>query len=250
MPLTFVTLGIGNAFSALYYSSCLALHAEQTWLLIDCPHPIRKMMRDASQATSLALDVADVSAVALTHLHGDHVSGLEDFAFYFRYALAGRRVPLLAHPDVAAKLWSGHLSAAMEWSVPEPGQPPVQRRFEDFFDLVALDETRPVTFGPFAIECRPTIHSIPTTAFRIRASGRCLGYSADTAHDPALIQWLAEADVLIHETGQAGPHTPYEKLAALPSDVRARIRLIHYPDDFDARTSVIEPLEQGRCYVV
>lgn len=250
MPLTFVTLGIGNAFSALYYSSCLALHAEQTWLLIDCPHPIRKMMRDASQATSLALDVANVSAVALTHLHGDHISGLEGFAFYFRYALAGRRVPLLAHPDVVSQLWSGHLSAAMEFSVSEPGQPPAQRSFQDFFELTVLDETRAVTFGPFAIECRRTIHSIPTTAFRIRASGRCLGYSADTAHDPGLIEWLAAADVIIHETGPAGLHTPYEKLAALPTDLRGRMRLIHYPDDFDARTSVIEPLQQGRCYVV
>jgi ribonuclease BN (tRNA processing enzyme) len=250
MPLTFVTLGIGNAFSALYYSSCLALHAEQTWLLIDCPHPIRKMMHDAAEATSLALDVADIDAVILTHLHGDHASGLEGFAFFFRYALEGRRVPLLAHPDVMKPLWAGHLSASMEWSVQEPGQPPTQRTFEDFFDPHPLSETKAVQFGPFSVECRRTLHSIPTTALRIRAGDRCLGYSADTAHDPALIDWLAEADLIVHETGPHGLHTPYERLAALPAAVRARIRLIHYPDDFDARESIIEPLEQGRCYVV
>ncbi len=247
---TFLTLGVGNAFSAQHYSSCLALHAEQTWLLVDCPHPIRKMLRDASLATSLSLDVANVSAVVLTHLHGDHVSGLEMFAFYFRYALENRRVPLLAHPDVSSRLWSGTLSGGMEWSVPDAGQPPVRRSFEDFFDLVPLDQGRPVQFGPFTLECRPTTHSIPTTALRIRAAGRCLGYSADTAFDPDLVRWLGEADLVIHETGPAGLHTPYESLAALAPPLRARMRLIHYPDDFDAKNSLIEPLQQGRCYVV
>jgi ribonuclease BN (tRNA processing enzyme) len=247
---TFVTLGVGNAFSAQNYSSCLALHAEQTWLLIDCPHPIRKMLRDAALATSLILDVANVSAVALTHLHGDHVSGLEMFAFYFRYALENRRVPLLAHPEVASRLWPNCLSASMELSIQEAGQPPHRRTFADFFDLIPLSEAEPQQFGPFTLECRRTIHSIPTTALRIRAAGRCLGYSADTAYDPELLNWLNAADLVIQETGPSGLHTPYEKLAALPAETRAKMRLIHYPDDFDVKNSQIEPLVQGRCYVV
>ncbi len=247
---TFLTLGIGNAFSAQYYSSCLALHAEQTWLLIDCPHPVRKMMRDASLATSLPLDAGNVSAVVLTHLHGDHASGLEIFAFYFHYALGGRRLPLLAHPSVSERLWSGHLAASMEWSISAAGQPPERREFDHFFDLLPLNDAKPLQFGPFTIECRPTVHSIPTTALRIRAADRCLGYSADTAHDPELIKWLEPADLIIHETGGAGLHTPYEKLAALPAELRAKMRLIHYPDDFDVKNSQIEPLQQARFYVV
>jgi len=108
-----------------------------------------------------------------------------------------------------------------------------------------------VPCGPFSIECRKTIHHVPTTALRVRhaASGRTLGHSADTAFEPALIEWLARADLVVHETNY-GVHTPYEKLAALPEDLRARMRLIHYPDDFDLAASVIEPLHQGRVYHV
>ncbi len=154
MSLSFLTLGVGDAFSALRYSSCLAVEAEGQVLLIDCPHPIRKMMREASESSGVPLDADRVAGVALTHLHADHSSGLEG-----------------------------------------------------------------------------------------------LGYSPDTAFDEGLIAWLAEADLVVHETNY-GVHTPYAKLAALPAELRARMRLIHYPDDFDTGTSVIEPLAQGRRYTV
>ena len=94
-----------------------------------------------------------------------------------------------------------------------------------------------------------TIHHIPTTAFRISAGGRTLGYSADTAWDPSLIEWLGAADLVFHETNH-GVHTPYEKLAALPAATRAKMRLIHYPDEFALAESAIEPLIEGRFYEV
>jgi ribonuclease BN (tRNA processing enzyme) len=244
-----LAVGVGDAFSVLYYSSCLALEAEGAWLLIDCPHPIRKMLREAGAAAGAALDVDQLTGVALTHLHADHCSGLEGLGFFARFVL-GRPVSLLAHPEVAARLWTNHLAAGMEWSVPGPGEPPYQRRLEDFFNLIPLAETGPVPMGPFSVQCRRTVHSIPTTALLIRAGGRCLGYSADTAFDPALVSWLSEADLIVHEANLGPLHTPYEKLAALPAGLRAKMRLIHYPDNFDLDASVIEPLRQGHLYAV
>ena len=126
----------------------------------------------------------------------------------------------------------------------------MQRRLSDFLEVTLIEEQMSLGSGPFTLNCRKTIHNIPTFAFKIQAAGRLLGYSADTAHDPELIRWLAAADLVIHETGPAGLHTPYEKLAALPPELRAKMRLIHYPDDFDLKNSQIEPLQQGRCYVV
>src|SRR5437660_10987392 len=99
--LRLVPLGVGDAFSALYYSSCLAPEAEGSWLLIDCPHPIRKILRESGLAAGLGLDVGQFGALVLTHLHADHSSGLEGLAFFSRFVL-GRRMPLLSHPDVLA----------------------------------------------------------------------------------------------------------------------------------------------------
>lgn len=246
--LRLIPLGVGDAFSELRYSSALALEHAGRVLLVDCPHPFRKMLREAEEASGVPFSPERIEAVALTHLHGDHASGLESFAYFFHFALK-RRLPLLCHPAVAARLWDGHLAAGMEQLLPKVGAPFTSHRLEDWFDLRPLDEAAPVRVGPFELRCRRTIHHIPTTALRIRAGDRELGYSADTAFDPSLIAWLGEADLIVHETNY-GVHTPYEDLAALPAELRARMRLIHYPDSFDVGASVIEPLEQGRAYEI
>lgn len=246
--LTVVALGVGDAFSARYYSSCLAVGAEGAWLLVDCPHPIRKILRESGGAAGVALDVGDVAAVVLTHLHADHSSGLEGFGYFCRFAL-GRRARLFAHPEVLAEVWDGHLAAGMRRLLEPERLTARALTLGDHFDVAPLDEAGAVEVGPFRIECRRTIHHVPTTALRIRAAGRALGVSADTAFDPTLIAWLAEADLVVHETNH-GVHTPYAKLAALPAALRARMRLVHYPDDFDTAGSAIEPLRQGARYEV
>jgi ribonuclease BN (tRNA processing enzyme) len=247
--LRFLALGVGDAFSARYYSSCLAVQAEGAWLLIDCPHPIRKILREAATAAGISLDVSDFHSTVLTHLHADHCSGLEGLAYYSYFGLQ-KRAALITHTDVAARLWDGHLSGGMEWFMSTDPSAPLQRRaLHDFFDLTIMTEKEPVQVGPFRIECRKTLHSVPTTALRIHAAGRTLGYSCDTSYDPTLIDWLAPADRIIHETN-LGIHTPYETLAALPANLRQKMLLIHYPDDFALDGRAIEPLRQGRFYDV
>ncbi len=126
-----------------------------------------------------------------------------------------------------------------------PDGRPFEQTLDDFIEITELDESGPVQFGPFAIECRRTIHPVPTFALRIGAGGRTLGLSSDTAFDPDLIAWLAGADVIVHEANR-GIHTAYEQLVALPEDVRRKLRLTHYADDFDTSSSAIEPLVPGR----
>jgi ribonuclease BN (tRNA processing enzyme) len=244
----FVPLGVGDAFTALHYSTCLAVEAEGAQILVDCPHPIQKMMREASMASGVRIAPDTVSAVVLTHLHADHCSGLEGLAYYSFFYLQ-RKLALYLHPRVLERLWEGHLAAGMEELLPQVGAPSVRKTLGDYFEVHLLDDDARVACGPFAIECRPTIHHVPTTALRIHAGNRTLGHSADTAFDETLVDWLAEADVIVHETNH-GIHTPYEKLAALPAALRAKMRLVHYPDEFDRAASVIEPLYEGRIYQV
>jgi ribonuclease BN (tRNA processing enzyme) len=243
MSLNFVPFGVGDAFSRKYYSTCLGVTAEGRSILVDCPHPIRKMISESVKPSAIS-DLGDIDAVVLTHLHADHASGLEGYLFFSRFHL-NRKGTIAAHADVLKQLWDGHLAAGMD-------QIKVDGEFRkmslaDYADTIPLDETSPTQIGPFRIECRRTKHHIPTFALKIHAGGASLGYSADTKFDPALIEWLSGADLVIHETNE-GIHTPYEKLATLPEALRQKMRLVHYPDDFDAGASVIELMEQGRVY--
>ena len=247
MAMTFVPVGVGDAFSALHHSSAVALEADGRWLLVDCPHPIRKVLRDASLRAGVELDVGRFEGVVITHLHADHCGGLEDLAYFARFVLQ-RRPRLAVHPRVLGRRWErlapgmDSLSDRRDWS----SRP---MRLEDYFEPVLLDASREVELAGFQISCRPTRHHVFTTALRIRGGGRTLGMSSDTAPDPALVAWLAEADLFLHETGP-GIHTPYDTLAALPEGVRARLRLIHYPDGFDPGPGGLELLEEGRRYEV
>src|SRR5207249_570125 len=119
-------------------------------LLVDCPHPIRKMMREAGEAAGVRLDVDRVRAVALTHLHADHCSGLEGLG-YFSYFVLGRPMPIACHPSVLERLWDGSLAAGMERLLAVGAEAAATRRFEDYFGHVALDEHRAVEVGPFSI---------------------------------------------------------------------------------------------------
>ncbi len=246
-PLRFIPLGVGDAFSARWYSSALVIEAEGVRLLIDCPHPIRKILREAGELAGLPLDLDGIDALVLTHLHADHSSAVEGYGFYNRFYL-NKRAVLLTHPEVVKDLWDGHLRAGMGVLVGPDGQPTAMK-LEDYFDIRPLCEKQAVTFGPFRIECRRTLHHVFTTALRFRAAGRFLSYSCDTSYDESLLAWLSPADLVIHETNY-GIHTPYEKLAALPAELRRKMRLIHYPDDFELAKSVIEPLVPGRVYEV
>lgn len=238
-----ISLGVGDAFTARYHSTCAAVRSRGQTLLIDCPHPIRRVMADAR----VGLDVGHLAGLVVTHCHADHVSGVEPLLFFAHFVLR-RKLPVLAHPEVLHDLWHHHLKAGMQELLGPDGS----RRslsFEDVAIPVPLSETVPTTFEGFTLELRRTIHHVPTFALRIDDGRARLGWSADTTYDPGLIDWLSEADRFVHETN-LGVHTPYAKLAALPAALRERMWLVHYPDDFDVDASIIEPLRQGRIYAI
>ena len=82
------------------------------------------------------------------------------------------------------------------------------------FGLLDLDDLQqyqtgtgqPLVCGPFAISTFPATHSVPTTALFVEAAGRKFGYSADTAYDPRLIDWLSPADLSFTRPTRTTPY--------------------------------------------
>ncbi len=200
------------------------------------------VLRTASERAGRALQLSDIDNILITHLHGDHMNGLEGVAFY-KHFVERKRVSLIASDEVRASIWEHRLKASMGvlWN----GQDVREMTFDSYFDHLPLCWGEDINVGPFRVSARRTIHHVPTSALMIEAGGRRLGYSSDTAFDPSLIEFLEPAHLIIHETNVGPAHTPYESLAALPAELRRRTRLIHYPDTFDTSSSVITPLREG-----
>jgi ribonuclease BN (tRNA processing enzyme) len=237
-----VVLGAGDTFSEQHHRTALLLICDGFHLAIDCPDMYRRVLRDAARSSGRALSIQDIDQILITHAHGDHMNGLEGFAFY-KHFVEGKRLRLLTSPELRSCLWDQRLSASM--GVLWTGQRFQQMTFDSYFQHVPLPWSEAISAGPFRIQTRRTLHHVPTTALLIEAAGRTLGYSADTAFDPALIEFLTQADLIIHETNLGPAHTPYPSLAALPAELRARMRLVHYPDTFDTATSNIAALGEG-----
>lgn len=246
MPsLTVRVVGVGDAFTARYHNACLLLESSSTRLLVDAPPALARALRDLSLAEpgAPAVGLDDIDHVLITHLHGDHVGGLEQLLFWRRF-VTGRKARLHAIPEVLAGLWETRLRGGMDTLMDTPGGPTRALTLEDYAEVEPLAASGETTIGDLSIAWRPTIHHIPTSAIRVRAGGHSFGYSADTAFDPSLIAWLERADLFFHETN-LGIHTPLASLAALPPATRARMRLIHYPDFHDVASSPIACAREG-----
>ena len=149
---------------------------------------------------------------------------------------------------MAGPLWHNKLSASLGVLTDEDLNPLPQTSLETFFDVRRVTPETPVDFGDVTMRIRRTKHAVPCYAMKFERGGRRLGYSCDTIYDPGLIEWLSDSDLIFHETTPAGPHTPYEKLAALPSAIKKKMILIHMADEFVCDDPCFRVAEQGVFY--
>ena len=239
-----LVLGVGDAFSARYYSTSFLLNTGVHWTLIDCPFPIRKIIAEACEPNpGLHVDLDDVDDVIVTHLHADHCSGVETYGFYKRF-IQRKLGALHGTGETLTNLWEHHLYGGMAILEDMVTGKRAVATPNDYYRPCEMRFGRGNPVAGASVEIRPTRHPVPTVALKIRYQDKTLGYSSDTSFDPTLIDWLKDCDLIIHETNKA-PHTPLHQLVEVSAEVSERMRLIHYPDDFDLDNSPIPCTRQG-----
>jgi ribonuclease BN (tRNA processing enzyme) len=142
------------------------------------------------------IDVRDVDAVYLTHLHADHCIDLVAYYYARRYHPAGMLPSLPVYAPVGA---SFRIQAAFE-------EPPV----DGFLEVYDFREggAQTLEIGPFTVTAVVVEHPIECHGLRIEAGGRTLVYSGDTAACPQLVELARDADVFLCEASWPSIPTP------------------------------------------
>lgn len=240
-----LVLGIGDAFTAKSYGTSAVIEGPEGRLLLDCPDLIHRALREASEISGWDVDCRSFDDIAITHLHGDHSNGLETLGFkrlVYRLRKEHMVKPRIhTHLEAAGRLWE-KLAPAMDAPFEKPG---VNSTLDDYFDIRPFQIGDTFTACGLTIQSRTTIHPVPTVGLKISDGTSTLGWSGDTAYDPEHIEWLSDADLIVHETNLGPAHTNVNMLNALPDDLRKKMRLTHISDEFDPASSDIPVLREG-----
>lgn len=238
-------LGIGDAFTNRGFGTSAIIEGPEGHVLLDCPDLIHRAIREACESSGWKVDYAGIDDIIITHLHGDHVNGLESYGWSrLILRLRGLDSPMPrvhTHPAAAGRLWD-RLAPAMDPPLTKGGRPSV---LSDFFDLRTIEPGKPFTIKGLRFECRYTIHPVPTIGLKISDGTKTLGWSGDTCFEQAHIEWLSDSDIIVHEANLGPAHTQIELLNALPASIRRKMRITHIIDDFDKSSTDMQVLREG-----
>lgn len=268
--LTLTFLGVGSAFAKRNLNSNALIEgwakgpAEQgspdDSVLIDfgttgpkALHQIKDQVGFQYLDQNGLINYPAIRRVLITHLHADHIGGLEEMALMTRFGLAEassqeeRRLELIGTADVLSSLWEHSLKGGLGASEGRPA------KLKDYFTVRTVHERGKGTPDRIRIIERYEISLFRTHHIQMTGpldwpsyglliadpeTGETVVFSGDTQFDPqGLGNMLAHAGMVFHdvqlEDSESPVHAPMSALRTLPEEIRRKMILYHFADEWD-----------------
>ncbi|MHB8917879.1 MAG: MBL fold metallo-hydrolase [Desulfocucumaceae bacterium] len=181
-------LGSGDNFgSGGRFQACILVKTVGCQFLMDCGASSLIAMR------RFGVDPNDISAILLSHLHGDHFGGIPFFILDAQLISKRTRPLVIAGPAGSRK----RITEAME--VMYPGSSSVQQKFP--VEIIELEPGSPLDLDEISVTPYSVQHPSgdQALAIRVRCGEKTIAYSGDTEWTESLVAAAGEADLFIAE---------------------------------------------------
>ncbi|HYE81200.1 MAG TPA: MBL fold metallo-hydrolase [Clostridia bacterium] len=131
------------------------------------------------------IDIEDITAIILSHLHGDHIGDIS----VLRYAA-----------DI--KLMKGRMEKPIKIYAPsEPAEEFERLKYKKALEVIAINPAEMLLIGDLRISFREMVHSYKNYAVCVEKSLRRFVYSGDTCMNDGIIEFARNADLFLCEAG-------------------------------------------------
>lgn len=220
--------GLGSD-PANFQSNMLLLSDNGKKLLIDCGTDIRFSLTHANYQSQ------DIDAVYISHLHADHIGGLEWFALQRKFALHSSKPELIIHEELAELLWEHSLSGGLKTLEAKDAT------LQDYFSVHTVADGQVYEWEGLKLILIKTIHVhsngklMPSYGLDIDYKGKNFFITTDTQFKPEHFEtFYQKATLIFHDcetlTTPSGVHAHFNQLINLPPEIKDKMWLYHYND--------------------
>ena len=150
-----------------------------------------------------AVDLTQIDAIVISHLHADHCIDLTALYGRLRYSPVPltKRIPVYGPAGLSKRLRLAYSSQG-------------DKDLTDIFEFRRLNPNTAFRVGSVQVSCAEVAHPGDSYALRFESDGRSLTYSGDTGECEALVRLAHESHIALFEAACLEPQPGQPPLAA------------------------------------
>jgi len=225
-------IGTGSAFCHKNFQSNMVIENQGKNFLVDCGTDIRRSLMKNE------LTEVDINAVFISHLHSDHIGGMEWLAFTTFFN------PTLVRP----KLYIEQSLIQDLWRAIGPGLESLQGQvatLDTYFEVMPIQVNKKFEFAGIEYDAVQAVHVssgykvVDSYGLMFNDVGCTDRFYITTdcqfAPETSMMAYYREAKVVFHDCEttpfKSGVHPNFDDIISLPEDVKEKMFLYHYHDN-------------------